>query len=36
MEFESGKSCGMPYDVTAEAALDHDEVKKRLNRSITR
>ena len=36
MEFDSGKSCGMPYEVTAEQALEHEEVKKRLGRSITR
>jgi len=36
LEFESGKSCGMPYDVTAEAAMEHEEVRKRLTRAITR
>ena len=36
MEYETGRSSGMPYDVTAEQALEHEEVKKRLARSITR
>ncbi len=36
MEFDTGKNCGMPYDVTAEQALEHEEVKKRLSRSITK
>ena len=35
LEFDTGRSSGMPYDVTAEVALEHDEVKKRLARSIT-
>ncbi len=36
MEFDSGKSSGMPYTVTPEEALQHEEVTKRLSRSITR
>jgi hypothetical protein len=36
MEFETGRSSGMPYDVTTKQALEHEEVQKRLNRSITK
>ena len=35
MEFDSGKNCGLPYDVTAEKALEHEEVRRRLERSVT-
>ena len=35
-EMESGRSSGMPYDVTAEVALQHEEVQKRLQRSIVK
>uniref|UniRef100_A0A0K2T0J2 Ras GTPaseactivatinglike protein IQGAP1like [Bombyx mori] n=1 Tax=Lepeophtheirus salmonis TaxID=72036 RepID=A0A0K2T0J2_LEPSM len=33
-EFESGQASGMPYDVTPQEALSHEEVRKRLNRSV--
>ena len=36
LESESGKSAGMPYEVTQEEALRHEEVRKRLDRSILR
>ena len=35
MEMDTGRSSGMPYDVTTEQALEHEEVQKRLNRLIT-
>ncbi len=35
-EVETGKPCGMPYNVTAEEALKYEEVKSRLNASITK
>lgn len=34
MEFDTGRSSGMPYDVTQQQALEHEEVQKRLNRLI--
>ncbi|CAH1797463.1 unnamed protein product [Owenia fusiformis] len=34
METQTGKACGMPYDVTLEQALTHAEVQKRLQESI--
>lgn len=36
METESGKSSGLPYDVSVAEALEHEEVKRRLNRSISK
>ena len=36
LETESGKTAGMPYDVTVAQALEYDEVQKRFNRSLTR
>ena len=36
MEYHSGQVAGMPYDVTAEQALKYDEVRKRLQKSITK
>ncbi|XP_059079464.1 ras GTPase-activating-like protein IQGAP1 [Tigriopus californicus] len=36
LEFDSGKSCGLSYDVTMDKALEHEEVRKRLERSITK
>ena len=35
-EVESGKPCGLPYNVTNEEALQFDEVKSRLNQSISK
>lgn len=35
LEYESGKTAGMPYEVTVEDALQHEEVRRRLKRSIT-
>ena len=35
LEYESGKSAGMPYEVTVDDALQHEEVRRRLKRSIT-
>lgn len=35
-ELESGVACGMPYNVTLEEALKYDEVKSRLQSSITK
>ena len=34
--FFLGVACGMPYNVTQEEALKHEEVKMRLNNSITK
>jgi len=34
MEYDSGKACGMPYDVSTEEALKHQEVALRLQKSI--
>ena len=34
MESESGKPAGLPYDVSQEVALGHEEVQKRLAKSI--
>jgi len=36
MEYNSGQEAGMPYDVTAEQALKYEEVRKRLQKSITK
>ena len=36
LEFDSGKTAGMPYDVNVQQALEYEEVQKRFNRSITR
>ena len=36
LETDSGKTAGMPYDVTVAQALEYDEVQKRFNRSLTR
>lgn len=35
-ELESGEACGLPYNVTVEDALKHEEVKSRLASSITK
>merc|ERR1719468_1375796 len=35
-ERETGVACGLPYNVTAEKALEYDEVKARLSSSITK
>ncbi len=32
LEFDSGKACGMPYDVSTEEALKYPEVSTRFNR----
>ena len=36
LETDSGKTAGMPYDVTVAQALEYEEVQKRFNRSLTR
>ena len=36
LETDSGKTAGMPYDVTVAQALEYDEVQKRFSRSLTR
>ena len=34
LEYDSGKACGMPYDISTEDALKHPEVASRLQKSI--
>ena len=36
LETETGRTAGMPYDVTVAQALEYEEVQKRFNRSLTR